>query len=119
MRPLLSRLGLFGLFLLFNCSPTAPAPAPPHLATEQSAIAYGTPDSTHTAVISLLINAGGGSFGECSGTIVQVKNGAAYVLTAAHCCNMTPPTVVAMTNDYAGCEQYLVSGTPQPPCFAV
>ena len=41
----------------------------------ESAIAYGTADSAHTAVVALLGDAGGGAFVECSGTVVQVKNG--------------------------------------------
>jgi len=86
----------------------------------QSAIAYGTADSTHTAVVSVLGDAGGGSFDECSGTIVQVKSGNAYVLTAAHCCNAVTPTVVVMSSDYSTGESAVVNGTaPTPPSYAV
>ena len=104
-----------GSLALTSCSSTNPvnpgdAPEGP-LGTAESAIAYGTADSTHTAVVALLGNAGGGSFDECSGTIVQVKNGQGYVLTAAHCCNMTVPSVVVVSNDYtAGENAVLVLG---------
>jgi len=101
-----------------SCS-SAGAPVDPTGRT-QSAIAYGTADSTHTAVVSVLANAGGSSFDECSGTIVQVKSGDAYVLTAAHCCNATTPTVVVMSSDYSVGESAVVSGTaPTPPAYAV
>src|SRR6185437_3026015 len=89
------------------------------LGAAESAIAYGTADTAHTAVVALLGNAGSGSFDECSGTIVQVKNGQGYVLTAAHCCNKTVPSVVVMSSDYTVGEAYLFGGTPSPPAYAV
>jgi hypothetical protein len=105
---------------LTSCSSAqGPGASDGPLGAAQSAIAYGTPDATHTAVVSLLGNAGGGSFDECSGTIVQVKGGQGYVLTAAHCCNKTVPSVVVMSNDYTVGEQYLFGGTPSPPAYAV
>src|SRR6185312_10731958 len=118
------RLGLACFFLpalaLTSCS-SAEGPGTPEgpLGAAQSAIAYGTADSAHTAVVALLGNAGGGSFDECSGTIVQVKSGQGYVLTAAHCCNNTVPSIVVMSSDYTAGEQYLFGGTPQPPAYAV
>src|SRR5579863_5480474 len=88
---------------LFGCSNPAPdaASAATQLGSERSAIAYGTVDSTHTAVVSVLIPMGSQSFGECSGTVVQVSGGNAYVLTAAHCCNMATPTIVVAGSNYS------------------
>jgi hypothetical protein len=118
------RFGLACIFLgpvaLMSCSPAnGPDATEGPLGTAQSAIAYGSADTTHTAVVALLGNAGGGSFDECSGTIVQVKNGSGYVLTAAHCCNMTQPGLVVMSSDYTVGENYLGGGTPAPPVYAV
>ena len=118
------RLGLPRVFLLSlaltSCSSAGGPGAPDgRLGASQSAIAYGSADSTHTAVVALLGNAGGSSFAECSGTIVQVKNGQAYVLTAGHCCDKTVPSVVVMSNDYSVGEQYIFGGTPAPPAYAV
>jgi hypothetical protein len=82
-------------------------------------IVYGALDSTHTAVVALLANAGGGGVSLCTGTVVQVANGLAYVLTAAHCCTPTPPSLVVTGTDYSVGVQYLAGGTPQPPTYAV
>jgi hypothetical protein len=57
---------------------TAEAPAP---------MINGQVDATHEAVVNLL-SANGKQ--QCTGTIVQVKNGFAYVLTAGHCCKGAP-----------------------------
>jgi MYXO-CTERM domain-containing protein len=84
------------------------------------AMAFGTLDSSHTAVLSLLIGGGGGgSFAECSGSVVQVTNGTAYVLTAAHCCNQGAPQVVVMASDYSVGENALFGGGVSPPVFNV
>jgi hypothetical protein len=105
---------------LAGCSPTgAPTLQDGPVGRTHDAIAYGQADGTHTAVVALLADAGGGSFTECSGTIVQFKNSEAYILTAAHCCNMgTPPSIVVLSNDYTVGEQYL-GGNPQPPAYPV
>jgi hypothetical protein len=102
---------------LGSCSSEAPRADEP-LGTAESPIAYGNADTAHTAVVALLAPISGG-FTECSGTIVQNKNGAGYVLTAAHCCNNGAPTLVVMSNDYTVGEQYLGGSTPQPPVYAV
>ena len=86
------RLGLACLALaaLAGCSsgspdgPTAEAEAP---------IVYGTPDTIHTAVVALLAPFAG-SYSACSGTVVQVSGGLGDVLTAAHCCDQSAPTIV-------------------------
>src|SRR5262249_40486120 len=76
-----------------SCS-AAPAPTPDDPVGEnQSSIVYGTNDTAHTAVVALLGPVQGG-YTECSGTIVQVCNGVASVLTAAHCCDQGAPSIV-------------------------
>lgn len=73
-------------------------PTPPQEKTVQASapIVNGSPDTTHKAVVALL-----GQQSECTGTIVQVKNGIGYVLTAAHCCTPQDPLqVLTMANDY-------------------
>jgi MYXO-CTERM domain-containing protein len=122
MRRAILPCSLLGSLILTGCSSAGTAGAPDEpVGTAESAIAYGSPDSTHTAVVALLGSAGGGSFDECSGTIVKVNpaTGVGYVLTAAHCCNMTAPQLVVMSSDYTVGEQYLFGGSPQPPVYAV
>jgi hypothetical protein len=120
MRRVVLTCSLLGSLAATSCSSSNPGGAPEGpLGTEQSAIAYGTADSAHTAVVALLANAGSGELSECSGTIVQVKNGQGYVLTAAHCCDDTVPSVVVMSSDYGVGEQYVGGATPQPPAYAV
>jgi hypothetical protein len=56
----------------------------------------------------------------CSGTIVKVANGFAYVLTAATCCTPSAPSVVVMGNDYSVGEAYINSpSSAVPPTYAV
>ncbi len=83
----------------------------------RQAIAYGAPDTAHSAVVALLASTPDG-FGACSGTIVQVLGDFGYVLTAAHCCNEATPSVVVMGEDYADGLAYL-GGIPQPPAYSV
>ena len=88
----------------------------------RSAIVGGTSDTAHTAVASLLaVVDQQGDYSECSGTVVQVKNGDAYVLTAASCCvGGTPaPSLVVLASDYSSYVQYLGSPNPPPPAYAV
>jgi hypothetical protein len=83
------------------------------------AIAFGTADTAHTAVVAILGEVSGG-FTECSGTIVQVTSGHADVLTAAHCCSSGAPSIVVVASDYTVGEQYLGTATaPAPPAYAV
>jgi hypothetical protein len=111
---------LLGSVALAGCSSASgPDRSEDPVAQAQSPIAYGTADTAHTAVVGVLANAGGGSYSACSGTVVQVKNGQGYVLTAAHCCNMGSPTIVVMANDYSVGEPYLGGGNPAPPVFKV
>jgi MYXO-CTERM domain-containing protein len=102
---------------LAGCS-SAPQALDGPTAETQSRIVYGTADTTHTAVVALL-NPDGGGYDECSGTIVQVANGIASVLTAAHCCNDTQPTIVIMSSDYSVGVPYINSSNPPAPTYAV
>jgi hypothetical protein len=86
--------------------------------TSRSEIAYGTPDTSHTAVVSVLMDFEGVFMGECTGTIVQVKNGKGYVLTAAHCCS-TPPSYVVMADDYGPTKAQFSTGNVGPPAYPV
>src|SRR4051794_40737941 len=112
----LERVAVVVVVTVFGCGDPA-AISPP--AQTRQAIAYGTLDTTHDAVVAVLGDAGGGSFTECSGGLVQVKNGIGYVLTAAHCCNSSVPSLVVLSNDYSSSLQYLGSTSPQPPAYAV
>jgi len=85
----------------------------------RSPIAYGTLDTRHTAVVALLSPVGTTELQECSGSIVAVTGGQGYVLTAAHCCNTHPPTIVVASNDYTVGEAYLSGGVPTPPVYGV
>src|SRR5580692_393194 len=78
----------------------------------RSPIAYGTADTAHTAVVAVLAPVGTTSLQECTGSIVRVSGGSAFVLTAAHCCNAFVPTLVVASSDYAVGEQYIPGGTP-------
>jgi hypothetical protein len=100
-------------------SQDAPASRVERVASTRSRIAYGSADSTHTAVVALLAPVGMNTIGECTGSIVQVSGIEGYVLTAAHCCNANPPNVVVLSNDFTVGEQYVFGGTPKPPVYAV
>ena len=102
---------------LLGCLGSPPGDGP--IGVSRSAIAYGTLDTTHTAVVAVLAPVTSTELEECTGTIVQVSGGNGYVLTAAHCCNTYVPTVVVVSNDYTDGEQYLSSGTPVPPAYRV
>jgi hypothetical protein len=84
-----------------------------------SPIAYGSLDTTHTAVVALLSPVGTTQVQECTGSIVGVSGGVGSVLTAAHCCNTYPPTVVVVSSSYVAGEQYISGGTPAPPAYRV
>src|SRR4051812_31170755 len=90
----------FATALLLLSAACAP-PAPQHVRSQaHAAIAYGAADSAHDAVVALLADEGVGAYSLCTGTIVQIRSGQAYVLTAAHCCNQTPPSLAVVANDY-------------------
>ncbi|HEY8091265.1 MAG TPA: hypothetical protein VIF09_25555, partial [Polyangiaceae bacterium] len=115
-----------GSLVLTSCSSgSRPAPSEGPVGAAESAIAYGTTDTLnpHTAVVALLIPAAGG-YGECTGTVVQVKNGVGYVLTAAHCCGGLPadpsaPTVVVVGSNYSAGVAAVMGGPVNPPAYAV
>jgi hypothetical protein len=104
---------------LLGCTGSSPGDGP--LGVSRSPIAYGSLDTTHTAVVAVLAPAGGSELEECTGTIVQVSGTVGYVLTAAHCCNMYVPTVVVISSDYSGSEQYALAdaGAPKAPAYPV
>jgi hypothetical protein len=89
------------------------------LGTTRSPIAFGTLDTSHTAVAAVLAPVGSSAFQECTGSIVAEVSGEGYVLTAAHCCNSFVPTVVVASNDYAAGEAALGGATPVPPVYGV
>jgi hypothetical protein len=102
-----------------GCSTTRDGP----IASLGSPIAYGTADTTHTAVVALLSPVNGTELQECSGSVVGVSGGHGFVLTAAHCCNTYPPTVVVLSSNYTVGEQYInpdgSTGATQPPVYPV
>jgi len=102
-------------------SPGGPDAIDGQVGQTRDPIAFGSQDgSNHSAVVALLADAGGGAYTECSGSIVQVKNGKAYVLTAAHCCNQGAPSLVVVSYDYKAGE-LVISGQQSiaPPVYAV
>jgi MYXO-CTERM domain-containing protein len=110
---------LFGSLVLTSCSSTpTPGAEDGRLGTATEAIAYGSPDTAHSAVVALLGTAGTNMYSECSGTVVQIKSGQGYVLTAAHCCNNGAPSIVVVGADYSAGEQSLL-GQASPPAYAV
>ncbi|CAN5924018.1 hypothetical protein BH11MYX4_BH11MYX4_52300 [soil metagenome] len=90
-------------FVLAACSSSAPPPAPSaeHVATAASPIINGNLDTTHQAVVALILQQGNDG-GLCSGSIVKVDTTRhiGWVLTAAHCVEI-PPVYVLQGNDYA------------------
>src|ERR1700744_3906183 len=93
---------LLGSLALAGCTlPTGQESAEGPSAQAKDAIAYGAADLMfpHTAVLALIGTTSMGEF-ECSGSIVQVKNGNAYVLTAAHCCNDGAPSTALIGAKY-------------------
>jgi hypothetical protein len=111
---------LLGSLFLASCSSAdgyGPADGP--VGAAEGRIAFGTPDSKHTAVVTVLEPAGSNEFAECSGSIVKVSGGKATVLTAAHCCNTNAPTIVSASADYTAGEQALFGGPINPPVYAV
>lgn len=101
--------------LLAGCAPSDPRAPGERLGQGEAPIINGAPDSTHHAVVAVL-----GSNYECSGTILQVKNGIGYVLTAAHCCPAGDlPVQVVMGADYNSGKVFdIVPGSQlADPCY--
>jgi hypothetical protein len=87
--------------LLAACSSTdVLAPADP-IARTSSAIINGNLDTTHQAVVAVILQQGTEG-GLCSGTIVKVDPAThiGWVLAAAHCVNITP-VYVLQGNDFS------------------
>jgi hypothetical protein len=114
------RLALASLVsLAASCAAPPPSDGPVDRST--SRIVYGTPDTTHTAVVAVLSADNSGVY-TCTGTVVQVTSGVAYILTAAHCCTAPEPSMVVIGSDYAVGLNYLMNSSTsplQPPMFAV
>lgn len=91
-----------------SCMAPPESPGDEKVDVGESAIINGQPDTTHAAVVAVL----GNNF-SCSGTIIQVKNGQGYVLTAAHCCvpGSLPNTVVIGNNYNTGQAFNVVNGS--------
>ncbi|MFO0614854.1 MAG: hypothetical protein U0414_19860 [Polyangiaceae bacterium] len=101
MRRLVIASAALGSLATAGCTAAAPASTDEVVDSAQAPVSWGTPDgNAHPAVVALLIDTGGGAYEECSGSIVQQANGYGYVLTAAHCCAATAPTIVTTKNDY-------------------
>lgn len=100
MRRLAAACSILGSLIAAGCTQPVGEPTDQPAGEAQDSISWGTADGTaHPAVVALLTSAGGGSFEECSGTIVQQSGGFGYVLTAAHCCQKAPQ-IVTTKNDY-------------------
>ena len=115
MRSFLVTCALFGTAFAAACAPSPERAG----AGASDPISAGTADTTHAAAVALLGPAGAGSWFVCSGSLVLVRNCQGYVLTAAHCCNGTAPTIVVVSSDYAIGEQSLAGGVPLPPSYPV
>jgi hypothetical protein len=81
--------------------PSAPAERLPTIAHTSSAIINGQLDTTHQAVVAVILQQGTEG-GLCSGTIVKVDPAThiGWVLAAAHCVNITP-VYVLQGNDFS------------------
>jgi len=66
------------------------------------AIINGQLDTTHSGVVAIFSKMAG-----CTGTILHVNGGYAFVLTAAHCFNNGPIDMVVRGNDYMSPDQIL------------
>jgi hypothetical protein len=77
------------------CSSTPPGEPDEPVGTTSSAIINGQLDTTHEAVVALILQQGQ-SGGLCSGTIVKVdaQRRIGWVVTAAHCVDVAPVLVV-------------------------
>lgn len=60
-------------------------PVPGPVDKMSGAIRGGAADTEHAAVVALITSLGMNRQGICSGTVIHVQDGAALVLTAAHC----------------------------------
>lgn len=129
IRSLVHSLGVVIPLALVACGTSASPGSASGSATDVSReeIVGGTKDTTHSAVVALLLEdpSQSNSFGACSGSVVKVDNGTGYVLTAAHCCggeSSSPnirPTIVVIANDYGNYIQDLGNTNPAAPAYPV
>jgi len=92
-----------------SCAPPADEP----VGSSAARIVYGTPDTTHTAVVAIIAADNTGVYG-CTGTIVQMTGITAYILTAAHCCSDPVPSLVVTGADCQAGYDYIQSGGTMP-----
>ncbi|MFO0613623.1 MAG: trypsin-like serine protease [Polyangiaceae bacterium] len=102
-------LALSAPFVALSCmAPPEELPPPTDAAvkTDQSSIINGQNDNNgHPAVVAILTPQGA----SCTGTIIQLKGGVGYVLTAAHCCVPGDlPNKVVMGSNYFTGQQFNV-----------
>jgi MYXO-CTERM domain-containing protein len=125
MRPSIRFLAPVLVTLAVACSTGAPEPSDDlgDLARRSDAIINGVVDTTHPAVVALIL-AQGSQGGLCSGTIVKVdaQKHIGWVATAAHCVELPPALVVQAQNfssadairyavlDYEKDERYTSTG---------
>ncbi len=87
---------------LSSCTLDKPKPtAPEKVGDDTESILGGTTDSTNSSVVFITNNSEA-----CSGTIISINGSFGYVLTAAHCANMTeivymPPGVTSIQSQQA------------------
>ncbi len=78
------------------------APESESLAAARDAIINGELDTEHQAVAAIFA-----SMSACTGTVIQVSGGSAYVLTAAHCFGNGPIEYVVLGDDYQSASAVL------------
>jgi hypothetical protein len=120
-------LAALALTSTLACGTGAPSAGDVNHDVVREPIVGGARDTTHSAVVALLLadTTNPNSFGACSGSIVKVASGVGYVLTAAHCCGGDPqsagmrPNIVVAADDYENYEQDLGNPHPAAPAYAV
>jgi hypothetical protein len=126
MRTHAVRISLGSLLLLAACSAPSDPAASSHPVAKSDGIIGGSVDTTHQAVMALIVNFGQ-SFAECTGTVFKVDpDGTGWMITAAHCVlgdGSTPnPTASQMTvqqgNNYnSPTKTYKVSAFTRHPNY--
>lgn len=121
MRWSLSLVVLVLAFIGAACSSSEERPTPPEpIARAASPIINGNLDTTHQAVVALILQQGNQG-GLCSGTVVKVDTTRhiGWVLTAAHCVEI-PPVYILQGNDFnaAGIIRYDVIDYAADPGYS-
>ncbi len=108
-------------FIAAACSSSEQRPTPPEaVAQAASPIINGNVDTTHQAVVALILQKANQG-GLCSGTVVKVDTTShiGWVLTAAHCVEI-PPVYILQGNDFsaAGIIRYDVIDYAADPGYS-